>query len=148
MMTSTLRELSVSYAPRTIIDAVVIPESLTTPRAVASVLMPLFVNELVEVVGILCLTTKHAPICWHVVSRGSLDRCLAGAREVFRAAILANAASIIVAHNHPSGDPAPSPDDLAIADRLSRAGDILGIHVDDFLIVAGNRYYSTKENGR
>jgi DNA repair protein RadC len=69
-------------------------------------------------------------------------------REVFKAAILANAAGVIVAHNHPSGDPSPSPDDVALCARLRDAGTLIGIDLLDFVTIGQGRYCSFKEMGR
>lgn len=104
--------------------------------------------EPVEVVGILCLTTRLGVICYHEVSRGTLNMALVHPRETFRAAILANAAAIVVGHNHPSGDPTPSPEDHRLTTRLCEAGTLLGIEVLDHLIVAGaDRFYSFRDAG-
>jgi DNA repair protein RadC len=67
---------------------------------------------------------------------------------VFKAALLANAAGIIAAHVHPSGDPTPSADDLEVTGRLAAAGDILGVPVLDHIIIGDGRYFSFKESGR
>ena len=96
---------------------------------------------------IMCLTTKHRVIAYHEVSRGILDSTLVHPREVFRAAILANAAGIVAGHNHPSGDPTPSPDDIALTRRLAAAGEVLGVPLLDHIIVGDGRYYSFKEVG-
>jgi DNA repair protein RadC len=71
----------------------------------------------------------------HTVSQGSLNQSIVHPRETFKAAILANAAAVILAHNHPSGDLTPSSEDLAITRRLKEAGDILGVKVLDHIIV-------------
>jgi DNA repair protein RadC len=76
------------------------------------------------------------------VSVGCLDTTLAHPREVFEKAIRASAAAVIVVHNHPSGDPTPSDDDIRLTRRLVEAGKILGIRVHDHIIVAGNSHYS------
>ena len=68
-------------------------------------------------------------------------------REVFKEAIKVNAASIIVAHNHPSGDPAPSREDVAVTERLVKAGKIMDIQVLDHIIIGDSRYLSMKESG-
>jgi DNA repair protein RadC len=96
----------------------------------------------------LCLSTKHRVIAYHEVSRGTLDSTLVHPREVFKAALLANAAAIIVNHNHPSGDPSPTIDDLEVTRRLVAAGEILGIVVLDHIVVGDGRYFSFKEAGR
>lgn len=97
---------------------------------------------------LLCLDTKHRPTAIQVVAVGTLDSLLVHPREVFKTAILANAASIVCAHWHPSGDPEPSLDDVKITYRLMQAGDLLGIKVLDHLILgAEDNYLSLKESG-
>jgi DNA repair protein RadC len=97
----------------------------------------------------LLLNTKNEPIAWHVLSRGCLDSTVVHARDVIKAACLGNAAAVIVAHNHPSGDPTPSPDDHAITDRLRQALAIVGIDLLDSIIIGEEgRYSSMKELGR
>jgi DNA repair protein RadC len=81
------------------------------------------------------------------VSVGSLDSSIVHPREVFEEAIKNKAASVIFAHNHPSGDPEPSEDDLAITKRLVEAGKILGIEVLDHVIVTKTGFLSFKEKG-
>lgn len=66
---------------------------------------------------------------------------------MFKAALLANAAAIVVSHNHPSGDPTPSPDDVELTRRLAAAGEVLGVPVLDHIIIGDGRYYSFKEAG-
>jgi hypothetical protein len=80
-------------------------------------------HEPVEVFAILMLSTKHQVIGYHEVSRGTLDSSLVHPREGFKAAILANASAIVLAHNHPSGNPTPSPEDHQVTQRLTRAGE-------------------------
>ena len=89
-----------------------------------------------EVVSIM-LDTKLKIIGMSVITRGILDASLVHPREVFRSAILANAARIIIAHNHPSGDVSPSGADIQVRDSLLSAGKIMGIPVVDFIIVDG-----------
>jgi DNA repair protein RadC len=105
-------------------------------------------DEPAEVFAILCVTTKHRVIAYHEVSRGTLDSTLVHPREIFKAVLLANAAAIVAAHNHPSGDPTPSPDDLELTHRLAAAGDVLGIPLLDHIIIGDGCYYSFKEAGR
>ena len=101
-----------------------------------------------EVFAILCLSTKHRVIGYHEVSRGTLDTALVHPREVFKAAILANAAAIILTHNHPSGDPTPSADDLTLTQRLVEAGRLLGIDVLDHIVIGDGMWVSIMELGR
>jgi DNA repair protein RadC len=97
---------------------------------------------------ILMLDTKNQVIGINTVGVGILNACPVHPREVFKPAILSNAAGIILGHNHPSGDPGPSKDDLELTVRLKDAGDILGIAVIDHIIIGdNNRYVSLKERG-
>ena len=127
---------------------IVVGRVLDRPWDAASALMTLLQDEPLEVFAILCLTTKHRVIAYHEVSRGTLDSTLAHPREVFKAALLANAAAIVAGHNHPSGDPTPSRDDLDLTRRLAAAGDVLGVPMLDHIIIGDGRYYSFKEAGR
>lgn len=83
----------------------------------------------------------------HVISTGTLDAALVHPRESFRPALRDNAAKIIIAHNHPSGDCEPSDDDITVTKRMVTAGKILGIPVVDHLIIAASGYYSLQEHG-
>jgi len=96
---------------------------------------------------ILLLDTRNRLIETATVSIGSLDSSIAHPREVFKEAISCSAASIIVVHNHPSGDPQPSDDDIKITQRLVEAGRIVGIDVLDHVIVGDEAYSSIKEKG-
>jgi DNA repair protein RadC len=93
------------------------------------------------------LDAKNRLISREVVSIGHLTAALVHPREVFKAAILANAASIAFAHNHPSGDPEPSRDDVELTRRLVKAGEILGIPVLDHVVVATRGHASIAERG-
>ncbi|MBE5393816.1 JAB domain-containing protein [Brevibacillus borstelensis] len=97
---------------------------------------------------LLCLNTKNEPTALHTVSIGSLDASIVHPREVFKVAILSNAASVIVAHNHPSGDPTPSKEDIQVTRKLQEAGELLGITLLDHVIVGTEgAYTSLKEGG-
>lgn len=93
------------------------------------------------------LNTKNEVVCTYIVTRGSLNASIVHPREVFRTAIMNNCANIIVAHNHPSGDPTPSYEDVEVTKRLMDAGNILGIDVLDHLVIAGDEYVSIRESG-
>ncbi|MCQ4088174.1 DNA repair protein RadC [Saccharibacillus sp. JS10] len=95
----------------------------------------------------LFLNTKNVVIAQETLSIGSLNASIVHPREVFRAAIKYSSASIVCAHNHPSGDPTPSPEDLAITKRLVEAGQIVGIDVLDHIVVGDGRFISLKEQG-
>ena len=119
-----------------------------TPREVAEHLLPQFGSYPVERFGVLLLDTRHRLLRTRILSIGSLDASVVHPREVFREAILAGAAAIVLFHNHPSGDPSPSRDDVALTRRLVTAGDLIGIDVIDHLVLADSRYASLKELGR
>lgn len=94
------------------------------------------------------LNTKNEPTAIHTVSIGTLNASLVHPREVFKGALLSNANTIILSHNHPSGDPKPSKEDIGITKRLKEAGKILGIDILDHIIIGKDgRYYSFKEEG-
>jgi DNA repair protein RadC len=95
----------------------------------------------------LFLDTKNRVIARETLSVGTLNASLVHPREVFRAAIKCSSASIICLHNHPSGDPTPSPEDVAMTRRLQEAGELVGIDVLDHLVIGDNRFISLKEQG-
>ena len=99
-----------------------------------------------EVLVLLVLDVKKKVIGAFEVSRGSLNSSIAHPREVFKRALLLNGASIILAHNHPSGDITPSREDILITKRLMEGGEILGIEVLDHIIIGDYRYKSFKED--
>jgi DNA repair protein RadC len=145
--TMKLRELTIRYAVRKDQDGqpILVGRTLSRPSESAAALMAVLQDEPAEVFAILCLTTKHRVIAYHEVSRGTLDSVPAHPREVFTAAVLSHAAAIIACHNHPSGDPTPSPDDLAVTRRLAAAGEVLDIPLLDHIIIGDARYFSFKE---
>lgn len=101
-----------------------------------------------EVFGVLMLSTRNVVTGYNLVSVGTLNGTIVHAREVFKPAILASAAALILFHNHPSGDPAPSLEDRSLTARLKKAGAILGIEVLDHVIVTdAGRSYSFREGG-
>ena len=102
---------------------------VTSPRAVAELLLPLYGNRPVEQFGVVLLDTKHRVMRTTVVTIGTLDASIVHPREVFREAAAAGAAAIVVFHNHPSGDPEPSDEDIALTHRLIAAGVLMGIDV-------------------
>lgn len=96
---------------------------------------------------IACLNTKNEPTNISVVSVGSLNKAIVHPREVFKTAILSNAASIMAFHNHPSGDTDPSQQDIQLTNRLYEAGELLGIKLLDHLIIGDGTFTSLKEKG-
>jgi DNA repair protein RadC len=93
---------------------------------------------------VLCLDTRNNVINCRAVSIGSLDTSIVHPREVFKEAISSSAASVILVHNHPSGDPVPSKEDIELTKRLAKAGEIVGIAVLDHIIVCDKGYSSLK----
>lgn len=101
-----------------------------------------------EQLVVCCLDTKNQPQSVNVASVGSLNSSIVHPREVFKVAILSNAASIIIFHNHPSGDPDPSNEDISITKRLKEAGKLMGIELLDHIIIGyEGRFCSLKEKG-
>lgn len=117
------------------------------PEDAAAYLMPILRYEMKENFVVLLLNTQNKIIGHRVVSIGSLNASIVHPREVFMEAIKVNAASIIVAHNHPSGDPTPSREDVAVTKRLVKAGNIMNISVLDHIIIGDSKYLSMKEKG-
>jgi DNA repair protein RadC len=114
----------------------------------AHALLRYLADEPQEVFVVLLLNAKNKCVGIHEVHRGTLAHVEVHPADVLRAALVAAARSIIVAHNHPSGEATPSPDDKALTDRLKRACDLLGIPLQDHLIIGeGNDFYSFSTNG-
>ena len=94
---------------------------------------------------ILMLNTQNNIIGEHLVSKGILDASIVHPREVFKPAIRNSSSKIVLVHNHPSGDPSPSTDDINFMNRIKKASDLIEIKFLDFLIIGGNSYWSEKE---
>ncbi len=100
-----------------------------------------------EELRVILLNTRNQVIKIETIYRGSLNSSQVRIGELFKTAIRNNAAATIVAHNHPSGDPTPSPDDVAITRAIVQAGKLLDIEVLDHLVIGGNKYVSLKNRG-
>lgn len=96
---------------------------------------------------IIGLDGKNKTMFYHSVSVGCLTSSIVHPREVFKMAIVSNAAALILTHNHPSGDPTPSPEDIDITKRLIEGGNILGIKILDHVIIGENTYLSFADKG-
>ena len=118
---------------------------LASSSAVGRYLLPLYGAYREERFGVVMLDSKSRLIRTETLSVGSLDASIAHPREVFRAAAVASASSIAVFHNHPSGDPLPSPDDLLLTRRLVQAGEVMGIEVVDHIILGDGRWFSFRD---
>ena len=120
---------------------------VVSPQQLADYLMPLHSGHREERFGVVLMDAKRRLLRTEILSVGTLDASLAHPREVFRPAVLASAASLALFHNHPSGDPLPSPDDIRLTSRLAAAGAILGIDVVDHVILGDARWFSFRVEG-
>lgn len=91
------------------------------------------------------LDARHRPIAVHAATTGTAGSCPVHPREVFGPAVALSATALVVAHNHPSGDPTPSAEDRAVTERLRAAGELLGIELLDHVVIGDERYYSFAE---
>ena len=143
-----LREITLQYVPKRGVDGRAVHLS-AGPRvmhslAAAHVLARILAHEPAEVFGVLCLTARARVIGWHEVSRGILNRVRVHAREVFQAAMLANAAFLILGHNHPSGEAEPSLADLHLTRRLIKTGALVGVDILDHIITGDREFASIR----
>jgi DNA repair protein RadC len=138
---------AIELGRRTLIRDPLARPRLTSPRDLAQHLLPQFGACAVEQFGLVMLDSKLHVLRIKVVAIGSIDSTVAHPREVFREAAIASAAAIVLFHNHPSGDPTPSAEDIALTSRMLEAGDVMGIHVVDHIILAPHRYFSLQEAG-
>ena len=112
------------------------PKAIRGPDDVVALVGKRLTKEAREHFLVLILNARHECLGYEVVSVGSLNASIVHPREVFKPPLLASAASVVLVHNHPSGDPEPSEEDLAITKRLVEVGELLGIGVLDHVIVA------------
>ncbi len=118
-----------------------------SPEDIATYYIPRYRDNRIEVFKILLLNSSNQIFREVVVSEGSLNLSIVHPREVFRLAITESAASVMLMHNHPSGNPEPSNEDIRITKQLVSAGEILGIKVIDHIIIAGSKYTSFLSKG-
>lgn len=121
---------------------------IQTPNDAVQILIDLGMDEASEeYVYLLCLNCKGRINAVHEVAHGALSECPMSSKAIFSRALLNGASSIIVAHNHPSGDPAPSQMDIDVTEKIKKAGILLDTPVLDHLIISSDKsYYSFKEN--
>jgi DNA repair protein RadC len=120
---------------------------LQSPQQAAAFLMPGYSGRPVEQLGVVLLNTKHRVLRTTALAVGALNSAGIEPRDIFREAAVGGAAALVVFHNHPSGDPTPSPDDVEMTRRLVAAGVLIGIDVVDHIILGDGRYCSLKEMG-
>ena len=138
---------AIELGRRTLMQAPHHRAQLLSPYETAAFLMPVFGGRPVEQFGLVLLDTKYRVIRTTIVSVGTLNSTVVEPRDVFREAALGSATAVVVFHNHPSGDPNPSPDDVELTRRLNAAGALLGIDLVDHVILGDARYFSFKEMG-
>ena len=120
---------------------------ITSPADAANLLMSEMSFLEKEHLRLILLDTRNRVLATPTIYIGSLNTSVIRLGELFRAAIKENAAAFIVAHNHPSGDPSPSPEDVAVTRQLVQAGSLLNIDVLDHIVIGHNRFVSMKERG-
>jgi len=120
---------------------------MTTPADAARLLVPEMSLLESEQMRVLLLNTKNRLIADVTLYNGTVSACQIRVGEIFREAVRYNATSLILVHNHPSADPTPSPEDVAITREVIRAGRLLNVEVLDHLVVAGSDYTSLRERG-
>lgn len=136
--TQVVREGSLLYGKR----------RFQTPREAVNLVQSIFEYADKELFVVVSLDSKNAPLALEIVSVGTVNACLVQMRELFKHAILDNAAQIICFHNHPSGIPKASKEDVLVTTRIRDAGNLLGIKLLDHIIIgAGDSYSSFMENG-
>jgi DNA repair protein RadC len=136
---------AIELGRRTLATAAAERPRVTSARDAAQLLLPRFGSHGVEQFGIILLDTRHRVLRTAVIVSGTTNTSVVEPREVFREAALGGASAIVAFHNHPSGDPTPSPDDVALTRRLAAAGVLMGIDLVDHIIVGDQRYCSLKE---
>jgi DNA repair protein RadC len=127
-----------------------IPENITSPQCAFDTIMGIanLEGETQEVFGVLALNTKNKVIGFDIIHRGTLNASIVHPRDVFKSLLLKNAASFMCFHNHPSGDPQPSREDVSVTERLIETGKIIGIDLLDHIVTGeDDRYVSLKERG-
>jgi DNA repair protein RadC len=124
-----------------------VPFDIKNPEAVVKAIRASVQDKAKEHFKLILLNSRNRVIAISTISIGTLTTSLVHPREVFKEAIMHSAASVVLAHNHPSGDPDPSEDDLKITKKLVESGKILGIEVIDHIIIGKIAHYSFREKG-
>ena len=120
---------------------------VNTPGDAVELLMPDMMLLEQEHMRLILLNSRHEVISTPTIYKGSLNTAVVRVAEVFKDALRQNAAALVVSHNHPSGDPSPSPEDIVVTRSCVKAGKLLGVEVIDHVIIGHNRYVSLKERG-
>jgi DNA repair protein RadC len=138
---------AVELGRRTLVRAPIERRQMITPEVAGDFLLPQYGAYPVERFGLILLDTKHRLLRTLIHSIGALDATMADPRDIFRTALGGGAAFVMLFHNHPSGDPEPSSEDVKLTLRLIKAGLLIGIPVVDHLILGDTRYFSFSKAG-
>ena len=142
-----LREAEVVYrAERRLVPSWA-SNKIQTSRNIDGLFRGQLTREMVEVFIVVAIDARNKIIGWSEVARGGVSACPVKPGDIFRFAILCGANGIICLHNHPSGDPTPSADDLSITDKIQKASWLIGIKLLDHVIIAEDGYYSFHDAG-
>ena len=117
-----------------------------SPETVGAYFMEEMRHENQEIVIVLCLSSKGRLLGRRVISRGSINAAILDPREIYKEALSRRAASIILLHNHPSGDPSPSSEDIEITNRIAQAGELIGIPLLDHLVIGDRAFVSMRQS--
>ncbi len=116
-------------------------------KAIADYYIPMLSKKTREQFYVIVLDTKNRVLHEELLSIGNISSAIADPRDIFQIVLKYNGSSIVLLHNHPSGDPTPSTEDIKITKRISQAGHIMGVDVEDHVIIGGNSYVSLREDG-
>ena len=120
---------------------------IRTPEDVVNILSADYDAAVVEMAQMLALDTKNKILGIFVISTGSLNASIIHPRDIFQRAILSNAASVILVHNHPSGDPTPSSEDIELTNKLVQVGKMMDLPILDHVVIGDGKFVSLKERG-
>lgn len=123
----------------------ILEKKIASPQDVADILIPVLRDEVKEKFIVVCLNSANKIIRYEVISIGNLNSSIVHPREIFKVAIDNNSANIILVHNHPSGNPEPSSEDITVTKKLVEAGKIMDIQIFDHIIIADQKYVSFVE---
>ncbi len=142
-----LGELAARYEVATKPEGPENPPCINSPQDVHDLLGPEMSALAQEQLRVLLINTRNQVLGQRVIYQGNANSSMVRPAEVFRPAVIESAPSIIVSHNHPSKDPTPSPEDVAVTKELAEAGKLLGINLLDHVVIGGDRFISLKGQG-
>ncbi len=122
-------------------------EEIKGPNEVYQAVLPYYRSEDREVLSAIYLDARASPVCFHIVSVGTLNTTRTQPLDVLKPAILSNASALILIHNHPSGDTEPSGEDIAFTRNMHRACELLGVELHDHLVISDQGFVSIRSRG-